>query len=113
MNGKLSGQKVERLAMNNSCWANTVNKRPCHNRVKEDNLCAFHSNARKRFEKNIKLFGRPNWWLGYRKDVLEVECPCCKEWYVPCGDPEHTNEAKMCAFCATGQHDLTAACRPD
>ena len=50
---------------------------------------------------------------GYTIVPLDIECPCCKEWYTPCNDSNHTNEAKMCAFCATGQHDLGAPCTPD
>jgi len=43
----------------------------------------------------------------------EFECPCCKDWFTPCDDVTHTNELHMCAFCATGQHDMEAPCTPE
>lgn len=42
----------------------------------------------------------------------EIECPCCREWFTPCNDVNHTNELHMCAFCATGQHTMDAPCSP-
>ena len=42
----------------------------------------------------------------------EVECPCCKDWFTPCNNPDHTNEESMCAFCTTGIHNLAYKCAP-
>ncbi len=47
-----------------------------------------------------------------RRAGEEHQCPCCGDWFSLCGDAEHTNEAGMCAFCATGQHSLDDPCRP-
>jgi hypothetical protein len=40
----------------------------------------------------------------------EIECPCCKDWFSLCDDPNHTNSLLMCAFCALGQHNIEAPC---